>query len=255
MRSVSKRSLFCLATGCLSIVLLFTSGYFSRATAQKPLADEGDLAKRLKRIPATSPQESLKGFKLEQGFQLELVASEPDVMDPVDACFDENGQLFVAEMRGYPYLPDQVPDYFDRPVRKNAGVIRLLKDTTGDGKMDKSIVFADTITWPTSVCCYDGGVYVIAPPNIYYFKDTDGEVHEIMQTFHMAFNLICQFSILPGTMCHNFGTSLIQDFHQMSNGPFMISSKLATIQQEHTFVIYHNCFFFCYRQDFSPGII
>ncbi len=96
-------------------------------------------------------------------------------MDPVDACFDENGQMFVAEMRGYPYLPEQRPDYIPGPVRKNAGVIRLLKDTTGDGKMDQSFVFADTITWPTSVCCYDGGVYVIAPPNIYYFKDTDGD--------------------------------------------------------------------------------
>ncbi|QDT92885.1 PVC-type heme-binding CxxCH protein [Gimesia algae] len=175
MRSVSKRYLFCLATGCFAIILMASGGYFSQATAQKPLPDEGDLAKRLKRIPATSPEDSLKGFKLQRGFQLELVASEPDVMDPVDACFDENGQMFVAEMRGYPYLPDQVPDYFDRPVRKKAGVIRLLKDTTGDGKMDQSFVFADTITWPTSVCCYDGGVYVIAPPNIYYFKDTDGD--------------------------------------------------------------------------------
>ncbi|MEQ9065784.1 MAG: hypothetical protein RLO18_03625, partial [Gimesia chilikensis] len=172
---VSKRNMFYLAAVCCSGLVLAAGGFYSAATAQKPLADEGDLSKRLKRIPATTPKDSLKGFKLEHDFKLDLVAAEPDVMDPVDACFDENGQMFVAEMRGYPYLPDQVPDYFDRPVRKEAGVIRLLKDTTGDGKMDKSFVFADKITWPTSVCCYDGGVYVIAPPNIYYFKDTDGD--------------------------------------------------------------------------------
>ncbi|QDU04824.1 Cytochrome c [Gimesia chilikensis] len=172
---VSKRNMFYVAAVCCSGLVLAAGGFYSAATAQKPLADEGDLSKRLKRIPATTPKDSLNGFKLEHDFKLDLVAAEPDVMDPVDACFDENGQMFVAEMRGYPYLPDQVPDYFDRPVRKEAGVIRLLKDTTGDGKMDKSFVFADKITWPTSVCCYDGGVYVIAPPNIYYFKDTDGD--------------------------------------------------------------------------------
>jgi len=149
--------------------------YFSLATAQKPLADEGDLSKRLKRIPATPPKQTLKGFQLERGFELDLVAAEPHVMDPVDACFDEDGQMYVAEMRGYPYLPEQRPAYIPGPVRKNAGVIRLLKDTNGDGKMDQSFEFADTITWPTSVCCYDGGVYVIAPPYIYYFKDTDGD--------------------------------------------------------------------------------
>lgn len=175
MSSVTQRKLFGLILICTTGLFLVSGGYFSAATAQKPLANEGDLSKRLKRIPATPPKESLKGFELERGFELELVAAEPDVMDPVDACFDENGRMYVAEMRGYPYLPDQVPDYFDRPVRKNAGVIRLLEDTTGDGKMDKSFVFADTITWPTSVCCYDGGVYVIAPPFIYYFKDTNGD--------------------------------------------------------------------------------
>tara|TARA_R110002111_G_C6006949_1_gene374071 strand:+ start:12349 stop:15411 length:3063 start_codon:yes stop_codon:yes gene_type:complete len=175
MISVSKRKMICLTVGCLSGLILLGGSYFSAATAQKPLADEGDLAKRLKRIPATPPQETLKGFQLEHDFQLEVVAAEPDVMDPVDACFDENGQMYVAEMRGYPYLPEQRPDYIPGPVRKNAGVIRLLKDTNGDGKMDQSFVFADTITWPTSVCCYDGGVYVIAPPLIYYFKDTNGD--------------------------------------------------------------------------------
>lgn len=175
MSSVPKSKVLCLAVICCSSIVLLASSYFSSANAQKPLANEGDLAKRLKRIPATPPQESLKGFKLERGFQLELVAAEPNVMDPVDACFDENGQMYVAEMRGYPYLPEQRPDYIPGPVRKNAGVIRLLKDTNGDGKMNESFVFADTITWPTSVCCFDGGVYVIAPPNIHYFKDTDGD--------------------------------------------------------------------------------
>jgi len=36
----------------------------------------------------------------------------------------------------------------------------MLQDTDGDGRSDKSVVFVDQISWPTSVCCYDGGVFV-----------------------------------------------------------------------------------------------
>ncbi|MFN0199466.1 MAG: PVC-type heme-binding CxxCH protein, partial [Planctomycetaceae bacterium] len=50
-----------------------------------------------------------------------------------------------------------------------------LEDTDGDGKMDRSEIFAKGFAWPTSVCCFDGGVFVVAPPNLHYFKDTDGD--------------------------------------------------------------------------------
>src|SRR5580704_13726315 len=49
-----------------------------------------------------SPKEELATFKVAKGFRVELVASEPDVVDPVAMAFDEDGRLFVAEMRGYP---------------------------------------------------------------------------------------------------------------------------------------------------------
>ena len=49
-----------------------------------------------------SPREELATFRLPRGFRVELVASEPNVIDPVAIAFDEDGRLFVAEMRGYP---------------------------------------------------------------------------------------------------------------------------------------------------------
>src|SRR5262249_53479501 len=49
-----------------------------------------------------SPREELATFKVPKGFKVELVASEPDVIDPVAFAFDEDGRLFVAEMIGYP---------------------------------------------------------------------------------------------------------------------------------------------------------
>ncbi len=125
---------------------------------------ERDYTEELPRIPSTEPDQALKTFDVEPGFHVELAASEPLVADPVAFEFDENGRLFVAEMRGY-----------SEDGEKNLGQIRLLEDTDNDGRMDKSTVYADKLSWPTAVTCYDGGVFVGAAPDIYYLKDTNGD--------------------------------------------------------------------------------
>jgi putative membrane-bound dehydrogenase-like protein len=145
---------------------------------QKTLADE------LPRIPPTPAQKAEKTFALQHGFRLELFAAEPQVASPVDACFDENGRMYVAEMRDYPFSWEPTKLNPAGGGKKDAGVVRLLEDTDGDGKADRSVIFADKLTWPTSVCCYRGGVFVLAPPHLHYFKDTDGDgradVHQIV---------------------------------------------------------------------------
>ena len=72
--------------------------------------------------PATH---ALPGFLLRPGFRLELVAEAPQVEAPVAMAFDENGRLFVAEMRDFPNRRQETP---------HLGRIRLLQDTTGTGK-------------------------------------------------------------------------------------------------------------------------
>ena len=129
----------------------------------------------LPRIPHTEPADALSTFQLARGFELELVAAEPLVSDPVDACFDEYGRMYVAEMHGYPFSQEPTKLNPKGGGKKDSGIIRLLEDTDGDGRMDRSVVFADQISWPTSVCCYDGGVFVLAPKYLYYFKDTSGD--------------------------------------------------------------------------------
>jgi putative membrane-bound dehydrogenase-like protein len=118
-------------------------------------------------IPPRPPAEALKTFETVGGFYLELVAAEPLVYSPVAAAFDENGRLYVAEMRDYPYRPN--------PGQAPIGRIRLLEDTKGTGIFDKSTVFADHLMWPAGVVPWKGGVFVTAPPDIWYFKDTDGD--------------------------------------------------------------------------------
>src|SRR6185369_15822743 len=55
------------------------------------------------------------------------------------------------------------------------GGVRLLKDVDGDGTFDESYVFAENLLWAGGVATWRGGVFVAAPPDIWYLKDTDGD--------------------------------------------------------------------------------
>ncbi|MCH8830715.1 MAG: hypothetical protein IID45_14150, partial [Planctomycetes bacterium] len=175
-----------LSSALLGVLFLASPESRAQSTRGKTAArkNKTDLAAQLPRIKPVEPKDALSTFTLQKGFRLELVAAEPMVSDPVDACFDENGRMYVAEMHGYPFSQESTRLNPKGGGKKNAGVIRLLEDTNGDGRMDKSVKFATGITWPTSVCCYRGGVFVLAPPHIHYFKDTNGDgkadVHKIV---------------------------------------------------------------------------
>ena len=109
-----------------------------------------------------SAEEALSTFTLEPGFKIELIASEPLVRDPVDMMIDENGRMYVVEMLGVPF-------------NKGVGKVVLLTDTNGDGLMDKSTVFADSLIMPSGIMRWKKGVIVTDPPNVYYMEDTDGD--------------------------------------------------------------------------------
>ncbi len=126
-----------------------------------------NLSAVLRPLPPRKPREAEASFEVVDGFRMELVAHEPLVTDPVAACFDENGRMYIAEMRGYPYRPPQGV--------KPMGRIRLLIDTDGDGTFDASHVFADELLWPSGVVSWKQGVFVAAAPDIWYLKDTDGD--------------------------------------------------------------------------------
>jgi putative membrane-bound dehydrogenase-like protein len=106
-------------------------------------------------------------FETVDGFRMELVASEPLVASPVAAAIDEDGNLFVAEMRDYPFRP--------KPGHPPLGTVRLLRDTDGDGRYDRAHVFAEELLWAAGIAPWKGGVFVASPPDIWYLKDTDGD--------------------------------------------------------------------------------
>src|SRR5262245_11592861 len=156
-------------TAVIALLFIAVMVLIQSAAAQKSNSDgaEKGYASELPRIPPKSPVEALKTFRLKTGFRIELVAAEPLLASPVAIDFDEDGRLYVAEYVEF--------NQHDSKIPHGRGRVRLLEDTDGDGVFDKSTVFLDNVVTPTAVCCYDGGVFVGAVPDILYAKDTDGD--------------------------------------------------------------------------------
>ncbi|MBD0296231.1 MAG: dehydrogenase, partial [Flavisolibacter sp.] len=108
-------------------------------------------------------ENALSTFELESGFKIELLAAEPLISDPVDMEIDEYGRLYVVEMHGYPL------------DKSGSGKIKLLTDSDGDGRMDKSTVFAEGLILPNSIMRWKKGVLVTDAPNVLYLEDTNGD--------------------------------------------------------------------------------
>ena len=114
-----------------------------------------------------TPEESMKTFHFAEDFKAEIFATEPYVIDPVSMEFDEQGNAYVVGMLDA-YKPDSV---------KGKGCIVMLKDRDGDGRVDTSIVFVDSLREASSILPWDGGLLVAAAPNITFYKDTNGDGH------------------------------------------------------------------------------
>jgi putative membrane-bound dehydrogenase-like protein len=111
--------------------------------------------------PALSPEEAIKKMTVPPGFHVELVASEPAIVNPVAMTFDERGRIWITESLEYP--------------RRSAGPgrdrIKVLEDTKGDGKYDKITVFAEGLNIPSGIAVGHGGIWVANSPDILFYKE------------------------------------------------------------------------------------
>ncbi len=117
---------------------------------------------------ALSPEESLKRIQLDGDYEVQLVAAEPLVLDPVECTWDAQGRMYVADMRDYPLGPPVAGDpWLSR--------IQLLTDENGDGRMDKAVTFADHMDNVQGLLPYNGGLIATTRSQILFLKDTDGD--------------------------------------------------------------------------------
>jgi len=162
------------------------------ASASQPAKIERVSAKQLIAFnmpPPKSPEEALASFQIRSGFRIELVASEPVVVDPVYLDWDAAGRLWVVEIRDYPLGMDG--------KGKPGGVVKVLDDTDGDGRYDKATPFLEDVPFPTSVMPWRKGVLVAAAPDLFYAEDTDGDGRADERKF-----LFTGFN--PGNQQHRF---------------------------------------------------
>lgn len=110
-----------------------------------------------------SPEDSINTLEIHPEFEIEQVASEPIVSDPTDMVIDEKGRMFVLEMHGYP--------------EDKSGTDRIIRvsDPNGDGQMEESTVFADSLVLPMGIMRWKDGLLVADSPNILYLEDTNGD--------------------------------------------------------------------------------
>src|SRR5262245_26141487 len=104
-------------------------------------------------------------LRVPEGFLIEQVAGEPDVVFPMFAVFDDRGRLFVAESSGLDL-------YAEISALTRKCRIRLLEDPDEKGRFRKSSVFADNLVFPMGLACRDGKLYVADPPDLIALEDT-----------------------------------------------------------------------------------
>ncbi len=172
--------------------------------------------KDLPRVPATEPVDAIKTLQVRPGFRAELMAAEPLIASPVAMDFDENGRLYIVEMRDYSEHRDE-----------RLGRVKLLEDTDGDGRFDKATVFADKLPWPTAIICWKGGVFVGSTPDLLYLKDAnnDGVADERRVIFTGFGNAVAKLNVQQ--LLNSLTWGLDNRIHGMLGGNASVITNLA----------------------------
>ena len=137
---------------------------FILCCAQIPKSSEWDIS------PVRTPAQEKSTFKIEPGFTIELVASEPMVQEPVAMSFDGDGRLWVVEMRGF------MPDIAGKGEVEKSGRISILEDQNGDGVMDKSTIYLDGLILPRALGLIKGGALISENKALWLTQDTNGDL-------------------------------------------------------------------------------
>ncbi len=125
---------------------------------------QSDPARPLASNEAFSPAETAARMVVPPGFSVQVIAGEPDVVQPIAYTIDDRGRLWVLENTNYPESPGKPKDR-----------IIVLEDADGDGKFEKRTVFWDKATFSSGLAVGFGGVWLGSPPNLLFIPDGNGD--------------------------------------------------------------------------------
>lgn len=137
----------------------------ANARADESNAQADDVVQQARRLNSVAAE--LKSFAMADGYEANLFADEADgVANPVCMSWDPAGRLWVLVTAAYPQL---------KPVDNPNDKLLILTDTNGDGRADKTIVFADGLNMPTGFALGHGGAYIGQGSDLLHLEDTDGD--------------------------------------------------------------------------------
>ena len=157
----SAASFFALKLIFSSLILLLLSCH--HAATDNSRADSLAIRKSLIEAPPLAADSAIAKMHIEDGFAVKLVASEPLIAAPVALTFDDRGRIWIVEMMDY--MPDTAGTGEDLPT----GKVVILTDKNGDGIMDSSQVFLDSLVLPRAICLIEDGILVAEPPKLWYY--------------------------------------------------------------------------------------
>lgn len=112
--------------------------------------DPSEFANVVRTTDPLTPEREQQTFVLPPGFEIQLVAAEPDIAKPLNMAFDHRGRLWVTSSKEYPFPA--------APNQQGRDTIKILEDTNNDGRADKIITFADGLNIPMGLYPYKDGV-------------------------------------------------------------------------------------------------
>src|SRR5437868_655535 len=136
-------------------------------------------------IPALTPEEALQRMTVAPGFSVKLVASEPEIRQPISVTFDERGRMWVIQYLQYPTPAGIKPVKVDQFLRttydkvpepppqgpRGADRITICEDTDGDGRMDKFKDFISDLNLCSGMALGYDGAFVLQPPYLLFYAD------------------------------------------------------------------------------------
>jgi mono/diheme cytochrome c family protein/glucose/arabinose dehydrogenase len=123
--------------------------------------------------PPLPPEEALKTFTIHEDFEISLVASDPQLENPLAIRFDGNGRMWVIEMRAY--MPNEDGEGENEPI----GRISIHEDGNGDGTFETSRVFLDNLVLPRSLAFYKNGILYGGHEKLYFVENVEGKAGEM----------------------------------------------------------------------------
>lgn len=137
----------------------------------------------------TDPEKSIQAFQLPDDLKIELVLSEPDIVQPIHMSFDQRGRLWVVQYHQYPYpeglkitsIDNHTRVKFDRVPKappegtKGADVISVFEDKEGDGTFSHAFDAIEGLNIASSVALGRDRIWVLNPPYLLAYPDLDGD--------------------------------------------------------------------------------